>query len=62
MRRFPRFLAVTSLVVCLAATSVQARPNQDSGDPAGAGAITRIVRLIKQLVRVVHEDPSMPKP
>jgi hypothetical protein len=62
MRRLTRSLAVVSLVVSLAATTATARPNQDDGNPGASGPITRIVRLIKQLVRVVLEDPSYPKP
>lgn len=59
MRRLARSLVVCSLVVCLSATTVQARPSQDGGAP---GIGTRIVRLIHQLVRVVLDDPSQPKP
>jgi len=61
MHRLTKSFAVITLAVVLSASSVNARPNRDDQGP-GAGFGSRIVRLIKQLIRVVHDDPSVPKP
>lgn len=60
MRRLTRSFAVLTLAVCLSSATVQARPSQDPGGEPGLG--TRIVQLIKHLVRGVLDDPSFPKP
>ena len=61
MRQLKKSLVVSALVVALAVPAVQARPNNDDQDPV-RGIGTRIVRLIKHLVQVVLDDPSVPKP
>ena len=61
MRQLKKSFVVTALLVSLAVPAAYARPNQDDGG-AVSGIGTRIVQLIKHLVRVVHDDPSYPKP
>lgn len=61
MRQLKKSFVVSALVIALAVPAVQARPNTDDQGPV-PGIGSRIVRLIKQLVRIVYDDPSVPKP
>ena len=53
MRRLSRSILVLSVVVALNAPTVHARVVNDDGDPRGPRIVPRIVRVIKQIIRLI---------
>ena len=53
MRRLSRSILVLSIVVALTAPTVNARVINDDQDPRGGRTLPRIVRVIKQVVRLI---------
>lgn len=53
MRRLSRSILVLSFVLCLATPTLHARAINDDGDPGARTVLPRIVRVIKQVIRII---------
>jgi len=68
MRRLSRSILVLSFVFCFATPTLHARGINDDGDPRVRTVLPRIVRVIKQVIRIIWTpcddggDISVPKP
>jgi len=55
MRRLSRSILVLSVVVALNAPTVHARVVNDDGDPRGPRIVPRIVRVVKQIIKLISQ-------
>jgi hypothetical protein len=63
MRQFSKYLSVITLAAILSSTPAQARPTEDPGRELKPSLISRIVKAVKQIIRISPtDDLSVPHP